>query len=129
MIYDDDEMTADYFATALQNDAMNATFVTDPHALLENLEKFDSRCVIFEYEYTSVLWTQIIEAIRQQDKFMSMPILFISSGYTEEVENMPFRLVAMNCCTNQLVSTIWFLLFEQERLGHVNSGLCQKEIP
>ena len=86
VIYDDDEMTADYFATALQNDAMNATFVTDPHALLENLENWIPDVCILNMNTRLCSGLELAEAIRQQDKFMSMPILFISSGYTEEVE-------------------------------------------
>ena len=59
IIYDDDEMAADYFAHTLQNDGMNATFVTDPNELLDDLEELDSRCLHFEYEYPSLLWLGI----------------------------------------------------------------------
>jgi diguanylate cyclase (GGDEF)-like protein len=86
VIYDDDEMGADYFATALQNDGMNATFVTNPNALLEELENWIPDVCILNMNTPFCSGLELAEAIRQQDKFVSMPILFLSSGHTLEVE-------------------------------------------
>lgn len=86
IIYDDDEMAADYFATALQNDGMNATFVTDPNELLDDLENWIPDVCILNMNTPLCSGLELAETIRQQDKFVSMPILFLSGGYTEEVE-------------------------------------------
>ena len=86
IIYDDDEMAADYFATALQNDGMNATFVTEPNELLEDLENWIPDVCILNMNTPLCSGLELAETIRQQDKFVSMPILFLSGGYTEEVE-------------------------------------------
>ena len=71
---------------------------------------------------------ELAETIRQQDKFVSMPILFLSGGYTEEVEAYAVQvggdeLLYKSARIDNLVSIV-----RSRQPGLVKYVLCLKRI-
>lgn len=78
VIVDDSKSLAEYYAMVLQNIGMKTCVVTDPLQTMEALETFQPDLLLLDLYMPQCSGLALAAAIRQQESFISVPILFLS---------------------------------------------------
>ena len=79
MIIDDDRSLAEYHALILQNHGMMTKVLTQPEQLLDVIAEFNPEILILDMYMPICNGKEIATIVRQIDRFLSLPIIFLSS--------------------------------------------------
>ncbi len=91
LIVDDSLSLAEYYATVLENAGMETEIVSDPMAVLEPLVEFMPDLILMDIYMPQCSGLDLAKVIRQQERFVSVPIVFLSTE-----SDMDKRLDAMS---------------------------------
>ncbi len=90
LIVEDDGALAQHNALILQNAGMVTRVVTDPMQALNALVEFNPGLILMDLHMPAVSGLELASVIRQQEAFVSIPIVFLSA-----VKNQDIQLAAM----------------------------------
>ncbi len=79
MIIDDDKSQAEYHSLILQNEGLETSILTNPEQVLEAMAEFDPEILVLDMYMPGCNGDEIAMVVRQMDKFISIPIIFLSS--------------------------------------------------
>ena len=79
MIVDDDRELAEYYATLLHGAGMLTKVITNPLAALEQVAEWHPDLVMMDVYMPECSGLELASIIRQDDKYTTMPIVFLSS--------------------------------------------------
>jgi diguanylate cyclase (GGDEF)-like protein len=79
LVLDDSRAQAKYMETVLKKAGMNACIITDPMQIITALEAFLPEIIILDMYMPGCTGTEIARVIRQQDRFHSLPIIYLSA--------------------------------------------------
>ena len=92
LIVDDDQSTAGYNKTILQNAGMNTSVVTDPMKVMERMGHFAPELILMDLYMPGCNGQELASAVRLRPAFAGIPIVFLS-GETDRDK----QLAAMGC--------------------------------
>lgn len=78
-VVEDDESIAMYYKLILQSHDMEVMVVHEPSQLLERLVEFNPDLVLLDYYLPGCTGLEIAKVIRQQPRFLSLPLVFLST--------------------------------------------------
>jgi diguanylate cyclase (GGDEF)-like protein len=79
LVLDDSRAQAKYMETVLKKAGMIAHIITDPMQIIHALEEFSPEIIILDMYMPGCTGMEIARVIRQQDKFHSVPIIYLSA--------------------------------------------------
>ncbi len=79
LVLDDSRAQAKYMETVLKKAGMNAHIITDPMQIVNALESFLPEIIILDMYMPGCTGMEIARVIRQQDRFHSVPIIYLSA--------------------------------------------------
>ena len=79
LVLDDSRAQAKYMETVLKKAGMNAHIITDPMQIINSLESFSPEIIILDMYMPGCTGMEIARVIRQQDRFHSVPIIYLSA--------------------------------------------------
>ncbi|HLV78182.1 MAG TPA: diguanylate cyclase [Marinobacter sp.] len=79
LVLDDSRAQAKFMETVLKRAGMNARVITDPMQIIHALEEFSPEIIILDMYMPGCTGTEIARVIRQQDRFHSVPIIYLSA--------------------------------------------------
>ncbi|MBS3803484.1 MAG: diguanylate cyclase [Oleiphilaceae bacterium] len=79
LVLDDSRAQAKYMETVLKRAGMNACIITDPMEIIDALESFGPEIIILDMYMPGCTGMEIARVIRQQDRFHSVPIIYLSA--------------------------------------------------
>ncbi|KAA1175690.1 diguanylate cyclase [Marinobacter salinexigens] len=79
LVLDDSRAQAKYMETVLKKAGMIAHIITDPMAIITALEEFSPEIIILDMYMPGCTGMEIARVIRQQDRFHSVPIIYLSA--------------------------------------------------
>jgi len=79
LVLDDSRAQAKFMETVLKRAGMNACVITDPMQIINALDEFSPEIIILDMYMPGCTGTEIARVIRQQDKFHSVPIIYLSA--------------------------------------------------
>ncbi|WP_372964669.1 diguanylate cyclase [Marinobacter sp.] len=79
LVLDDSRAQAKYMETVLKKAGMNAHIITDPMQIINALEEFSPEIILLDMYMPGCTGMEIARVIRQQDKFHSVPIIYLSA--------------------------------------------------
>ncbi|GHD43288.1 diguanylate cyclase (GGDEF) domain-containing protein [Marinobacter persicus] len=79
LVLDDSKAQAKYMETVLKKAGMVAHIITDPMDIIRALEAFSPEIIILDMYMPGCTGMEIARVIRQQDKFHSVPIIYLSA--------------------------------------------------
>ena len=79
LIVDDDPILADAYASTLENSGIRAMVETDPLAVLGRMTTSDPDLLLLDMQMPDVNGIELAKIIRQSRRYLSMPIVFLSS--------------------------------------------------
>lgn len=79
LVLDDSRAQAKYMETVLKKAGMNAHIITDPMQIIHALESFSPEIIILDMYMPGCTGMEIARVIRQQDRFHSVPIIYLSA--------------------------------------------------
>ncbi|MBU6953910.1 MULTISPECIES: GGDEF domain-containing response regulator [unclassified Hahella] len=79
MVVDDSRAQAAFMESTLRKAGMTAKIITDPMQVLIALEEFSPEIIIMDMYMPGCTGTELAKVIRQQDKFVSVPIIYLSA--------------------------------------------------
>ena len=91
LVLDDSKAQAKYMETVLKKAGMIARIITDPMEIIRALEDFSPEIIILDMYMPGCTGMEIARVIRQQDKFHSVPIIYLSAE-----EDLTKQLQAMS---------------------------------
>jgi diguanylate cyclase (GGDEF)-like protein len=91
LVLDDSKAQAKYMETVLKKAGMIAHIITDPMDIIRALESFSPEIIILDMYMPGCTGMEIARVIRQQDKFHSVPIIYLSAE-----EDLTKQLQAMS---------------------------------
>jgi len=80
LVVEDQIAVANYYHMVLRMGGMDARVVTDSTLVLENLLDFHPDLILLDLYMSTVDGAELAILIRQMDEFVSIPIIFLSSG-------------------------------------------------
>lgn len=84
LIIDDDAMLAEFYSHTLQAEKMSITISSDPTQVLDTLASQSFDLILIDYLMPACGGQELARIIRQQERYLSLPIIFMSSD--EDVE-------------------------------------------
>lgn len=91
LIVEDESILATYYAAVLQQAGMLTTVVTDPMQVMQPLVEFKPDLILMDMYMPGCSGLELASVIRQQDAYVSIPIVFLSIE-----TNMEQQLAAMH---------------------------------
>jgi diguanylate cyclase (GGDEF)-like protein len=90
LLVDDATDQADYYAAILRDTGMRCAVVSDPHQLMEALQDFNPELVLMDIYLPHCRGDELARVIRQNDAFLSLPIVFLSveKDFERQIEAM-----------------------------------------
>lgn len=79
LIVDDDAALADHYALVLRQAGMQATALTKPREVLECLTDHDPELLLTDLYMPECSGMELARLIRQDDRYLSLPIVFLST--------------------------------------------------
>jgi len=79
LVLDDSRAQARYMETVLRKAGMIYHIITDPMQVIHALEDFSPEIIILDMYMPGCTGTEIAKVIRQQDRFHSVPIIYLSA--------------------------------------------------
>jgi len=79
LIVDDDFPLAEYYRLILENAGMTVSVITDPLQAMESLSEFRPDLILMDVYMPGCTGLELAKVIRQQDSFVGIPIVFLSS--------------------------------------------------
>jgi len=79
LVLDDSRAQAKYMETVLKKAGMTAHIITDPMQIIYALEEFSPEIIILDMYMPGCTGMEIARVIRQQDRFHSVPIIYLSA--------------------------------------------------
>lgn len=79
LIIDDDPVLADLYALILKHAGMQTAVVTDPMHVMQPLIEFRPDLILMDVYMTGCSGLELAAVIRQQEAFVSIPIVFLST--------------------------------------------------
>jgi diguanylate cyclase (GGDEF)-like protein len=79
MIVDDDQVLAEFYAHALRQAGMTVTTVSHPRDALEEMDRHQIDLILIDYSMPGSNGQELAAVIRQHERYVSLPIIFISS--------------------------------------------------
>ncbi|WP_203299564.1 diguanylate cyclase [Marinobacter sediminum] len=79
LVLDDSRAQAKYMETVLRKAGMTAHIITDPLQIIHALEEFSPEIIILDMYMPGCTGMEIARVIRQQDRFHSVPIIYLSA--------------------------------------------------
>jgi diguanylate cyclase (GGDEF)-like protein len=86
LIVDDDEMLAQFYSHSLERAGMKTQVVGNAKAALEALAANEVNLLLVDYDMPGCNGQELSSVIRQHDKYLRIPIVFISSQ--EDIEDL-----------------------------------------
>ncbi len=79
LVLDDSRAQAKFMETVLKKAGMKAHIITDPMEIIVALEDFNPEIIILDMYMPGCTGMEIARVIRQQDRFHSVPIIYLSA--------------------------------------------------
>ncbi|SFR60509.1 response regulator receiver modulated diguanylate cyclase [Marinobacter daqiaonensis] len=79
LVLDDSRAQAKFMETVLRKAGMKAHIITDPMQIIVALEEFNPEIIILDMYMPGCTGMEIARVIRQQDRFHSVPIIYLSA--------------------------------------------------
>jgi len=79
MVVEDDESIAKYYQVILESHDMEVMVINEPSQILERLVEFNPDLVLLDYYLPGCTGLEIAKVIRQQNRFLSLPLIFLST--------------------------------------------------
>ncbi|WP_336365792.1 diguanylate cyclase [Marinobacter sp. C2H3] len=79
LVLDDSRAQAKYMETVLRKAGMTAHIITDPMQIIHALDEFSPEIIILDMYMPGCTGMEIARVIRQQDRFHSVPIIYLSA--------------------------------------------------
>lgn len=79
LVLDDSRAQAKFMETVLKKAGMIAHIITDPMQIIHALEEFSPEIIILDMYMPGCTGMEIARVIRQQDRFHSVPIIYLSA--------------------------------------------------
>jgi diguanylate cyclase (GGDEF)-like protein len=79
LIVDDEESLASYYAWVLQGSGMSTAVVNDPLEIMQTLIDFRPELILMDVYMPSSTGMELATVIRQQEDYVSIPIVFLSA--------------------------------------------------
>jgi len=79
LVLDDSRAQAKYMETVLKKAGMNGHIITDPMQIITALDSFFPEIIILDMYMPGCTGMEIARVIRQQDRFHSVPIIYLSA--------------------------------------------------
>ena len=79
LVLDDSRAQAKFMETALNRAGMNSYIITDPMQIIHALDEFSPEIIILDMYMPGCTGMEIARVIRQQDRFHSVPIIYLSA--------------------------------------------------
>ncbi|MBS8240285.1 diguanylate cyclase [Marinobacter lipolyticus] len=79
LVLDDSRAQAKFMETVLKKAGMTAHIITDPMQIIHALEEFSPEIIILDMYMPGCTGMEIARVIRQQDRFHSVPIIYLSA--------------------------------------------------
>lgn len=79
LVLDDSRSQAHFIDTTLKKAKMTAKVITDPMLILDTLEEFQPDLAILDMYMPGCTGSELANIIRQHEKWVSMPIIFLSA--------------------------------------------------
>ena len=79
LIVEDSHALADFYALALQSAGMETAIVTDPLKILKKLNDFSPELILMDMYMPGCSGLELAKVIRQQEAYVSTPIVFLSA--------------------------------------------------
>lgn len=79
LVLDDSRAQAKFMETVLNKAGMKAHIITDPMNIIVALEEFNPEIIILDMYMPGCTGMEIARVIRQQDRFHSVPIIYLSA--------------------------------------------------
>jgi diguanylate cyclase (GGDEF)-like protein len=92
MIVDDDEELSAYYALILRKAGMEVSVINKPVKVLETLEQFNPDILLMDMYMPDYNGMELASVIRQEDKYIALPIVFVSAEGSKDVHEQAFRL-------------------------------------
>lgn len=86
LIVDDDEMLASYYEAVLGSAGMHVHMITSPLEILDALKKFKPELILTDLNMPVCNGIEMARIIRQNDRYLNVPIVFLSSVTEMEVQ-------------------------------------------
>jgi len=102
LIVDDAPSLASFYAYTLQDAGMEARIVTDPFKLLESLSEFNPELILLDMYMPGCSGAELAKVIRQQEAYVSTPIVFLSAETDLEKQLEAMKLGADDFLTKPI---------------------------
>ncbi|MCH8499946.1 MAG: diguanylate cyclase [Marinobacter sp.] len=79
LVLDDSRAQAKFMETVLKKAGMRAHIITDPMQIIDALDEFSPEIIILDMYMPGCTGMEIARVIRQQDRFHSVPIIYLSA--------------------------------------------------
>ena len=79
MVVEDDASIAKYYQVILESHKMEVAVINEPSQILERLVEFNPDLVLLDYYLPGCTGLEIARVIRQQNRFLSLPLIFLST--------------------------------------------------
>jgi DNA-binding response OmpR family regulator len=86
LVVDDDEMLASYYEAVLGSAGMHVHMITSPVEILDALKKFKPELILTDLNMPECNGIEMAKIIRQNDRYLNVPIVFLSSVMEEETQ-------------------------------------------
>ena len=92
LIVDDDEELSAYYALTLRKAGMEVSLVNNPVKVLETLEHFNPDILLLDMYMPDYNGMELASVIRQEDKYIALPIVFISAEGSKDIHEQAYKL-------------------------------------
>ncbi|MDO6441329.1 MULTISPECIES: diguanylate cyclase [unclassified Marinobacter] len=79
LVLDDSRAQAKFMETVLKRAGMTAHIITDPMEIIDSLDMFSPEIIVLDMYMPGCTGMEIARVIRQQDRFHSVPIIYLSA--------------------------------------------------
>jgi DNA-binding response OmpR family regulator len=86
LVVDDDEMLASYYEAVLGSAGMHVHMITSPLEILDALKKFKPELILTDLNMPECNGIEMAKIIRQNDRYLHVPIVFLSSVLEEDTQ-------------------------------------------
>ena len=86
LVVDDDEMLASYYEAVLGSAGMHVYMITSPLEILDALKKFKPELILTDLNMPECNGIEMAKIIRQNDRYLNVPIVFLSSVMEEDTQ-------------------------------------------
>ena len=86
LVVDDDEMLASFYEAVLGSAGMHVHMITSPLEILDALKKFKPELILTDLNMPQCNGIEMAKIIRQNDRYLNVPIVFLSSVMEEEMQ-------------------------------------------